>query len=84
VWITVAISVLIAIRARRSVERWGIEGARIQFLLFSLISQGFIGYVQYFAGVPAHLVAIHIAGSIMVWLAVLSVFLPVTRLNVLD
>lgn len=84
VWITVAISVLIAIRARRSVDRWGIEGARIQFLLFTLISQGFIGYVQYFAGVPAHLVAIHIAGAIMVWLAVLSVFLPVTRLNVLD
>jgi heme a synthase len=84
VWITVAISVLLAIRARRSVERWGTEGARIQFLLFSLVSQGFIGYVQYFAGVPAHLVAIHIAGSVMVWLAVLAVFLPTTRLNVLD
>jgi cytochrome c oxidase assembly protein subunit 15 len=54
------------------------------FLLFAFISQGFIGYVQYFAGVPAHLVAIHIAGSIMVWIAVLAVFLPVTRLNVLD
>ena len=84
VWITVAISVLLAIRARRSVERWGTDGARIQFLLFSLVSQGFIGYVQYFAGVPAHLVAIHIAGSVMVWLAVLAVFLPTTRLNVLD
>lgn len=84
VWITVAISVLLAIRARRSVERWGTEGARIQFLLFSLVSQGFIGYVQYFAGVPAHLVAIHIAGSVMVWLAVLAIFLPTTRLNVLD
>ena len=84
VWITVAISVLLAIRARRSVERWGTEGARIQFLLFSLVSQGFIGYVQYFAGVPAHLVAIHIAGSVVVWLAVLAVFLPTTRLNVLD
>lgn len=84
VWITVAISVLLGIRARRSVERWGTEGARIQFLLFSLVSQGFIGYVQYFAGVPAHLVAIHIAGSVMVWLAVLAVFLPTTRLNVLD
>ena len=84
VWITVAISVLLAIRARRSVERWGTEGARIQFLLFSLVSQGFIGYVQYFAGVPAHLVAIHIAGSVMVWLAVLAVFLPTTRFNVLD
>lgn len=84
VWITVAISALIAIRARRSAERWIREGTRIQFLLFSLISQGFIGYVQYFAGVPVPLVAIHIAGSIMVWMAVLSVFLPVTRLNVLD
>ena len=84
VWITVAISVLLASRARRSVERWGTEGARIQFLLFSLVSQGFIGYVQYFAGVPAHLVAIHIAGSVVVWLAVLAVFLPTTRLNVLD
>jgi cytochrome c oxidase assembly protein subunit 15 len=84
VWITVAIAILVAVRARRSAQRWAQEGSRINFLLFSLISQGFIGYVQYFAGVPAHLVAIHIAGSIMVWLAVLSVFLPVTRLNVLD
>jgi cytochrome c oxidase assembly protein subunit 15 len=84
VWITVATAILVAVRARRSAQRWAQEGSRINFLLFSLISQGFIGYVQYFAGVPAHLVAIHIAGSIMVWLAVLSVFLPVTRLNVLD
>lgn len=84
VWITVAISVLIAIRARRTTARWAIEGGRVSFLLFALASQGFIGYVQYFAGVPVHLVAIHIAGSIMVWIAVLAVFLPVTRLNVLD
>ena len=84
VWITVAISAVLAIRSRRSTARWEVEGSRVLFLLFALISQGFIGYVQYFAGVPAHLVAIHIAGSIMVWIAVLAVFLPITRLNVLD
>ena len=42
-------------------------------LLGAIVVQGAIGYVQYFTGVPALLVAFHVFGAILVWLAVLEV-----------
>ena len=53
-------------------------------LVAALSAQGFIGYVQYFAGVPALLVAVHVALSIIVWLCAFAVFLPASTLLVLD
>ena len=41
------------------------------FLLLAIL-QGGVGYWQYFTGVPIVLVAIHIAGSVAVWLAALN------------
>jgi cytochrome c oxidase assembly protein subunit 15 len=38
-------------------------------LLAVEVAQGAVGYAQYFSGVPAWLVAIHIVGAIAVWLA---------------
>jgi cytochrome c oxidase assembly protein subunit 15 len=40
--------------------------------------QGAIGYAQYFTGVPPLLVTLHIAGSIVVWVAVLRFQLSLT------
>jgi cytochrome c oxidase assembly protein subunit 15 len=40
-----------------------------------LLAQAGVGYAQYFTGVPAVLVAIHVAGSVAVWVAVLRVVL---------
>jgi cytochrome c oxidase assembly protein subunit 15 len=42
-----------------------------EWFLFAAILQGALGYVQYFTGVPVTLVAIHVALSILVWLAAL-------------
>ena len=42
-----------------------------EWFLFAAILQGALGYVQYFTGVPVTLVAIHVALSIVVWLAAL-------------
>jgi cytochrome c oxidase assembly protein subunit 15 len=53
-------------------------------LVAALCAQGFIGYVQYFAGVPAPLVAVHVALSVIVWLCAFEVFLPASTLLVLD
>jgi cytochrome c oxidase assembly protein subunit 15 len=53
-------------------------------LMAALCAQGFIGYVQYFAGVPAPLVAVHVALSVIVWLCSFAVFLPASTLLVLD
>ena len=84
VWILVFLAVVLAVRARRRAARWEIEGPAILRLLAAISAQGFIGYVQYFGGVPAPLVAIHIALSVVVWLCVFAVFLPASTLLVLD
>jgi cytochrome c oxidase assembly protein subunit 15 len=36
-------------------------------MLVALVTQGTVGYVQYFTGVPAWLVAIHIGLAALVW-----------------
>ena len=47
--------------------------------------QGVIGYIQYFTHLPAGLVWVHVTGSVLVWIAVLRLFLfmrdrgPLTR-----
>ena len=59
------------------VWRAGREGAptevlrRGEDLVAVLVAQAAVGYVQYFSGVPALLVAVHIAGATAVWVAVL-------------
>lgn len=84
VWLTVFFSVVYIIRVRRSSLRWLEEGPAAMRLIGLIVLQGFIGYVQYFAGVPAQLVAIHVGLSVAVFLAVFSVFLPTSTLSVLD
>ena len=47
---------------------------RTWLLLIVAVTQGALGYVQYFTGLPGALVAIHVLGSGLVWVAVL--FIP--------
>ena len=44
-------------------------------LLVAGLAQGVIGYAQYFTGVPVPLVALHMLGACLVWLATLEVLL---------
>ncbi len=44
-------------------------------MLAALGSQGVIGYIQYFTHLPAGLVWVHVTGSVLVWIAVLRLFL---------
>ena len=54
-------------------------------MLAALGTQGVIGYIQYFTHLPAGLVWVHVTGSVLVWIAVLRLFLfmrdrgPLTR-----
>jgi cytochrome c oxidase assembly protein subunit 15 len=50
-------------------------------MLVALGSQGVIGYVQYFTHLPAGLVWVHVTGSVLVWIAVLRLFLTVRARN---
>ncbi len=55
---------------------------RVHELLVVLVAQAAIGYWQYFTGVPALLVAFHVLGSALVWVAVLRVWLSLHALPV--
>jgi cytochrome c oxidase assembly protein subunit 15 len=51
------------------------QAVRLGWLLLGLIGlQGVIGYAQYFSGLPAGLVWVHVAGSTAIWIT--AVFLP--------
>lgn len=52
-------------------------GRRGVLLVASIVAQGALGYWQYFTGVPALLVGFHVAGSVLVWIAVLAVHLSI-------
>ena len=43
-----------------------------------IVAQGGLGYVQYAAGVPEILVAAHVLGSVLVWMATLRLHLALT------
>ncbi|MEV7276361.1 COX15/CtaA family protein [Streptomyces sp. NPDC093111] len=49
--------------------------ARARDLLIVLLAQGAVGYVQYFTGVPEVMVAAHMLGSSLMWIAVLRLAL---------
>jgi heme a synthase len=51
---------------------------RGEVLLAVLVAQALVGYVQYFTGVPALLVGVHIAGAAAVWVATLRFFLSMS------
>jgi cytochrome c oxidase assembly protein subunit 15 len=48
---------------------------RAESLLVVLVAQGAVGYAQYFLGVPAILVAVHVLGAVAVWVAVIRLVL---------
>jgi cytochrome c oxidase assembly protein subunit 15 len=53
------------------------RGARV--LLAVIAGQAIVGYVQYFAGVPVLLVALHVLGAVCVWVATLHFVLQLAR-----
>jgi heme a synthase len=52
---------------------------RLRELLVVLVAQASIGYWQYFTGVPAPLVGVHVFGAALVWIAVLRVWLSLSE-----
>lgn len=61
---------ILSLRLARSPVERAVLGGPVQTVLAVGLLQGFVGYLQYFAGVPALLVAVHIALSMAFWIAV--------------
>jgi cytochrome c oxidase assembly protein subunit 15 len=49
--------------------------AKLESFLFVAVAQGGVGYLQYFSGVPAQMVAIHVALAVAVWISVLRLWI---------
>ena len=62
-----------------SPETSGLTKKRLAIFALLSLSQGAIGAIQYLQGVPELLVAIHIAGSTLVWINAWGVWLSVQR-----
>ena len=52
---------------------------RLEVLLVVLVAQPGVGYTQYFTGIPALLVGIHVAGATALWAATIWFALGVTE-----
>ncbi|MQA85158.1 MAG: heme A synthase [Streptosporangiales bacterium] len=71
-WLTVALTVALLV-ALRSTNAPGTVRRRTYELLALELAQGAIGYIQYLAGIPEPLVAVHILGATLTWIATLRV-----------
>jgi len=60
---------------RKNTSEWMRFRAKLEIFLFVAVAQGGVGYLQYFSGVPAQLVAIHVALAVAVWISVLRLWI---------
>jgi cytochrome c oxidase assembly protein subunit 15 len=66
--VSVAALLWLMYRVRRT-GSWAVLEAELGTLLFVASVQGAVGYAQYFSGVPAFLVMVHVVGALGVWIA---------------
>jgi cytochrome c oxidase assembly protein subunit 15 len=67
--IGVTVALLIAVRLGESEATRAAILKKVKLFLLIALSQGAIGYVQYFTGLPEILVGMHLVGAVVVWLA---------------
>jgi len=79
VWILCALVAWIAWTLRRHPDARLRRGS--SDLLAAVVLQGGLGYLQYFTGVPALLVGLHVAGATLVWILALRLALASTRID---
>lgn len=75
VWILILLSIYFyrSPDLRFETRRW------LHIFFFITVMQGAIGYIQYFLGVPELLVAAHLLGSVLVWIAAWRIRISVVR-----
>ena len=75
----VASTLFFVIQIRRETSEWMRLKAKLEIFLFVAVAQGGVGYLQYFSGVPAQLVAVHVALAVAVWISVLRLWIAVRQ-----
>lgn len=64
---------------RKNTSEWIRLRAKLEIFLFLAVAQGGVGYLQYFSGVPAQLVAVHVALAVAVWISALRLWIAVRQ-----
>ncbi|WP_262403064.1 COX15/CtaA family protein [Actinomadura sp. CNU-125] len=72
-WVTCALVVVMAVVLHRT-DSPRAARRRVHELLALVVAQGALGYVQYFLGVPAVLVVLHMLGAVLLWIAAFRLF----------
>jgi cytochrome c oxidase assembly protein subunit 15 len=79
-WLLTGLSVALVVGLRFSgAPRRAVRAGWI--VIAAIGTQGVIGYIQYFNHLPAGLVWVHVTGSVLVWIAVLRLFLVLRERN---
>jgi len=69
-----AVPLVVGLRLTRAPAR----AMRLGWVLLALLGlQGVVGYTQYFTGLPAGLVWVHVTGSLLIWIAALRLMFAV-------
>jgi len=68
-------TLIFIVQIRSNASEWRMLKARLEIFLFVAVAQGGVGYLQYFSGVPAQLVAVHVALAVAVWISVLRLWI---------
>lgn len=77
--LTVLSALAIAYCAHVRHRDWAAMRQPLTTFVWLAIAQGVVGYTQYFNDVPVGLVAVHIVGSVSVWVAALQLVLATRR-----
>ena len=78
--ISVMLFLLLTLRLLFVIKRHSPEFITVgQNLMAAIVIQAAIGYFQYFTGVPALLVGVHVAGATFIWIMILRLYLVVNR-----
>ena len=75
--ISVILLMLLTIAFYRRSELTALTKHRIGIFFLISLSQGVLGYIQYFLGVPELLVGLHILGTTLVWIGAWRIWLSV-------
>jgi cytochrome c oxidase assembly protein subunit 15 len=73
------VAVVVVLRRATSGDADPSTTGRGRVLVGAILAQGALGYVQYAAGVPEAMVAAHVLGSVLVWVATLRFYLALTQ-----
>lgn len=80
VLLCIGLTLYIFMRIKRAPAEWLQIGRPLEIFLVTAVAQGALGYLQYFSGVPAQLVSMHVALAVAVWISALRLGLS-ARVN---